>query len=193
MSAVARMSSTSCSRFMYSFRFSLDLRVNEALGSTGVHKLVAGEYHRDAPTFLSFSFRATPHRRSVLRWVYDLSLGRGSAQSFWLRQLRQCAVPLPDRRVRPIHRSHLAPAHRSRDCSHPGVSKRLLRFLLFLVRQLQAPAANLHRVILRRSPPPELVAELRASVGPRCNRTPAAHRYRKIQVLQAEEYAVPEP
>ena len=31
--------------------------VKEALGNTGVHKLVAGEHHRDSPTLLSFSFQ----------------------------------------------------------------------------------------------------------------------------------------
>src|SRR5713226_5046995 len=131
---------------------------------------------------LNFSFQL-PLR--VLPWVYDLSLGRGIAYSFWMRQLQEFAVPPRVGRVRLLHHSHPAPGHRARDCGRPSVNKRLLRSFGVLVPQFQAPAANLRRAMRCRSPLPALVAELQASVGLRCNRTPAVLQYRKTQAYRA--------
>ena len=100
-------------------------------GATGAWCLTIGA------TTLSLSFQL---RRRVLPWVYDLSLGRASTHSFWMRQLQEFAVPPRGRRVRPIHRSHPAPGHRARDWGRPSVNKRLLRCLRVLVPQFQAPA-----------------------------------------------------
>jgi hypothetical protein len=108
--------------------------------------------------------------------VYGLLLGRGSAYSCWLQQLRQSAVPPHAGKARRVRHSHLAPGHRARGLGHPGVSERLLPRLCYVL-----PWATISRT-RRQSPSGNAVSVTTTCTGGRvpslswasCNHSPAA-------------------
>jgi hypothetical protein len=127
--------------------------------------------------------------------VYGLLLGRGSAYSCLLQQLRQSAVPPHAGKARRVRHSHLAPGHRARGLGHPGVSERLLPRLCYVL-----PWATISRT-RRQSPSGNAVSVTTTCTGGRVpsiswaswQSPTGSTRYRKIQVRQAAVRGAPEP